>query len=173
MPREFSRAQRIAEQLQRELAQLIQKEVKDPRVGLVTVNDAKVSKDLSYADVYITVMGSYEEVQAQAEMSVKILNRAAGFLRGRIAQLIKFRAVPQLRFHYDSSVVRGNYMASLIEQAVSQDTVRQSERGDDDAAVDDSAVDDSAVDDAATDAAVDSTDADADADAAKPRDGEV
>ncbi len=129
MPREFSRAQRIAEQLQRELAQLIQQEVKDPRLGLVTVNGAKISRDLSYADIYITVMGSYEEVQAQAEVSVKILNRAAGFLRGRVAQLIKLRAVPQLRFHYDSSVVRGNYMASLIEQAVSQDQLRQGERG--------------------------------------------
>ncbi len=135
MAREFSRAQRIAEQLQRELAQLIQQDVKDPRLGLVTVNGAKISRDLSYADIYITVMGSYEEVQAQAEVSVKILNRASGFLRGRVAQLIKMRAVPQLRFHYDNSVVRGNYMASLIEQAVSEDHLRQDERGDLDADV--------------------------------------
>tara|TARA_R110002167_G_scaffold15727_10_gene62468 strand:- start:17543 stop:18067 length:525 start_codon:yes stop_codon:yes gene_type:complete len=129
MAREFSRSQRIAEQLQRELAQLIQQEVKDPRLGLVTVNAAKISRDLSYADIYVTVMGSYEEVQAQAEVTVKILNRAAGFLRGRVAKLIKMRAVPHLRFHYDSSVVRGNYMSSLIEQAVSQDHLRQGERG--------------------------------------------
>ena len=108
MAREFSRTQRIGEQLQRELAQLIQQEVKDPRLGLVTVSGAKVSRDLSYADVYITVMSGDE--QAQGEQSVKILNRAAGFLRGRVAQAIKMRAVPNLRFHYDSSVVRGNYM---------------------------------------------------------------
>ncbi|WP_421868782.1 30S ribosome-binding factor RbfA [Motiliproteus sp.] len=129
MAREFSRTQRIAEQLQRELAQLIQQEVKDPRLGLVTVSGAKVSRDLSYADIYVTVMGN-EEAQAQAEVSVKILNRAAGFLRGRVAQAIKMRVVPQLRFHYDASVMRGNYMSSLIEQAVSEDKQRQGDRGD-------------------------------------------
>ncbi len=130
MAREFSRTQRIGEQLQRELAQLIQQEVKDPRVGLVTVNGAKVSRDLNYADIYITVMAPHDEVQAQSEVSVKILNRAAGFLRGRIASLIQLRVVPQLRFHFDSSVSRGNYMSSLIEQAVSEDTKRQDQRGD-------------------------------------------
>ena len=128
MAREFSRTQRIAEQLQRELAQLIQQEVKDPRLGLVTVSGAKVSRDLSYADVYVTVMGSGDEAQAQAEVSVKILNRAAGFLRGRISQMVQMRVVPQLRFHYDASVMRGNYMSSLIEQAVSEDKQRQDDR---------------------------------------------
>ncbi len=130
MAREFSRTQRIGEQLQRELAQLIQQEVKDPRVGLVTVNGAKVSRDLNYADIYITVMAPHDEVQAQSEVSVKILNRAAGFLRVRIESLIQLRVVPQLRFHFDSSVSRGNYMSSLIEQAVSEDTKRQDQRGD-------------------------------------------
>ena len=130
MAREFSRTQRIGEQLQRELAQLIQQEVKDPRVGLVTVNGTKVSRDLNYADIYITVMAPLDEVQAQSEISVKILNRASGFLRGRIAKLIQLRVVPQLRFHFDSSVSRGNYMSSLIKQAVSEDTKRQDQRGD-------------------------------------------
>jgi ribosome-binding factor A len=130
MAREFSRTQRIAEQLQRELAQLIQQEIKDPRLGLVTVSGAKISRDLSYADVYITVLGT-EQSPAQAEESVKILNRASGFLRGLVAKAIKMRAVPQLRFHYDGSVARGNYMSSLISQAVSEDQDRQAQRGED------------------------------------------
>lgn len=123
MAREFSRTQRVGEQIQRDLAQLIQQEVKDPRLGLVTVNDVKISKDLSYADVYVTVMGKGEG-RAQVETSLKILNRAAGFLRGRLSKAIKLRAMPQLRFHYDASVVRGSYLSSLIDKAVSEDRQR-------------------------------------------------
>ena len=132
MAKEFSRAQRVGEQLRRDLAQMIQQEVKDPRLGLVTVSDVRVSKDLSYADVYVTVMGN-EEGQAQIDTSLKILNRAAGFLRGRLAKAIKLRVMPQLRFHYDASVVRGNYLSSLIDKAVTEDRSRQddSEEGSD------------------------------------------
>ncbi len=123
MAREFSRTQRVAEQLQRDLAQLIQQEIKDPRLGLVTVNGVKISRDLSYADVYVTLMGM-DESEEQVAASIKILNRAAGFLRGRAAQKIKLRVMPQLRFHYDASVVQGNYLSSLINKAVSEDRKR-------------------------------------------------
>lgn len=130
MAREFSRTQRVGEQLQRELAQLIPQEVKDPRLGFVTVNAVTISRDLAYADVYVTVLGKEDSPEAIAA-SVKILNRASGFLRGRIAQLIKLRIVPSLRFHYDSSVARGAKLSSLIEQAVSEDRQRQDGREDD------------------------------------------
>ncbi|WP_210397049.1 30S ribosome-binding factor RbfA [Motiliproteus sediminis] len=130
MAREFSRTQRVGEQLQRELAQLIPQEVKDPRLGFVTVNAVTISRDLAYADVYVTVLGK-EDSPEEIAASVKILNRAAGFLRGRIAQLIKLRIVPSLRFHYDSSVARGAKLSSLIEQAVSEDRQRQDGREDD------------------------------------------
>lgn len=134
MAREFSRTQRIAEQIQRELAQLVQREVKDPRMGMVTVNAVKVSKDLSYADVYVTVMGSDENEQSIAT-SLSILNKAAGFLRGRVSQAIKLRVMPQLRFHYDASVARGNYLSALINEAVETDRQRagQPDADDDDA----------------------------------------
>ncbi|MEH6625976.1 MAG: 30S ribosome-binding factor RbfA [Motiliproteus sp.] len=129
MAREFSRTHRVAEQLQRDLAQLIQQEVKDPRLGFVTVNEAKVSRDLCYADIYVTVMGK-EETAEEIALTIKILNSAAGFLRGRIAKLIKLRIVPQLRFHYDSSVSRGNYLSSLINKAVSEDRQRAADEDD-------------------------------------------
>ncbi len=138
MAREFSRTHRVAEQLQRDLAQLIQQEVRDPRLGLVTVNDVKVSRDLCYADIYVTVMGKEETKEAIAT-TIKILNSAAGFLRGRVAKLIKLRIVPQLRFHYDSSVSRGNYLSSLINKAVSEDRQRS---GDDDSKPDQDQEDD-------------------------------
>ncbi len=135
MAREFSRTQRVAEQLQRDLAQLIQQEVKDPRLGLVTVNGVKISKDLSYADVYVTILGS-DESDEQISTSVKILNRAAGFLRGRAAKMIKLRVMPQLRFHYDASVSRGNYLSSLINKAVAEDRQRQGDDTDSDTRTD-------------------------------------
>lgn len=119
MPREFSRLDRVADQLQRELALLIQREVKDPRLGMVTINSIDVSKDLSVADVYVTVMGkdSAEEVKP----SVEVLNHAAGFLRNQVARVMTLRITPKLRFHYDTSVVQGHYLSRLIDKAVAED----------------------------------------------------
>ncbi|WP_114416667.1 30S ribosome-binding factor RbfA [Marinospirillum perlucidum] len=122
--KEFSRTDRIADQLQRELAVLIQREVKDPRLdAMITVSGVRVSKDLGYADVYVTVLGK-EDRQEVIKENLAILKHAAGFLRGRIAQSIKLRVVPQLRFHFDESVQRGQKLSSLIEQAVAEDRSR-------------------------------------------------
>lgn len=118
MAKEYSRTQRIADQMQRELAKLIQFQIKDPRMGMVTVSYIKVAKDLGYADVYVTVLplnGKSEEEATKASLS--ILNQAAGFLRGEIARSIKLRVVPQLRFHFDGTVERGRSLHSLIEKA--------------------------------------------------------
>lgn len=118
MAREFSRTQRIGEQIQRDLAQLIQFEVKDPRMGMVTISHVKVAKDLGYADVYITVFPLGEQTQVQAvSASLEVLRSAAGFLRHELSQRIKLRVMPQLRFHFDESVERGRQLHSLIEQA--------------------------------------------------------
>jgi len=118
MAREFSRTQRVADQLQRELAQLIQFQVKDPRMGMVTVSAVKISKDLSYADVYVTVLPIGDQDEAECiKASVDVLNNAAGFLRHELATLIKLRILPHLRFHYDESVERGRRIHSLIEKA--------------------------------------------------------
>lgn len=122
--KEFSRLDRIADQMQRELAVMIQREIKDPRLdAMITVSGVKVSKDLGYADIYVTVLGKEDKPEVIAE-NMAILKQAAGFLRGRIGQSIKLRVIPQLRFHYDESVQRGQYLSSLIEQAVSEDAKR-------------------------------------------------
>ncbi|WP_404415962.1 30S ribosome-binding factor RbfA [Marinospirillum sp.] len=124
--KEFSRTDRIADQIQRELAVMIQREVKDPRLdAMITVSGVKVSKDLGYADVYVTVLGK-EDKQEIIQENLAILKHAAGFLRGRIGQSIKLRVVPQLRFHYDESVQRGQQLSSLIEKAVAEDRKRHS-----------------------------------------------
>ncbi|TLF53673.1 30S ribosome-binding factor RbfA [Halomonas urmiana] len=117
--REFKRTDRVADQLQKELAVLIQREVKDPRLGMVTVSGVEVSRDLGYADVHVTLLG--EQAPERIKENLAVLKRAAGFLRSQIARRIKLRHVPELRFHYDESVVRGQRLSSLIDEAVASD----------------------------------------------------
>ena len=120
MVQEYSRTQRVADQIQRELAALIQREVKDPRVGMATVSAVEVSRDLSNAKVFVTVINGGEDQQEITE-SVKALNNASGFLRSQLGQRMKLRIVPTLRFHFDDSLSRGNYLSNLIDQARASD----------------------------------------------------
>ncbi|KAA0010895.1 30S ribosome-binding factor RbfA [Billgrantia pellis] len=127
--REFKRTDRVGDQLQKELAVLIQREVKDPRLGMVTVSGVTVSRDLGYADVYVTLLG--EDDPERIAENLKVLRQASGFLRSQIARRIKLRHVPELRFHYDESVVRGQRLSSLIDEAVESDRARHEDEEDD------------------------------------------
>ena len=120
MAQEYSRTQRVADQIQRELAALIQREVKDPRVGMATVSAVEVSRDLSHAKVFVTILNGGEDQQGMTEL-VKALNNASGFLRSQLGQRMKLRIVPTLRFHFDDSLSRGNYLSNLIDQARASD----------------------------------------------------
>jgi len=120
MAQEYSRTQRVADQIQRELAALIQREVKDPRVGMATVSAVEVSRDLSHAKVFVTILNGGEDAHEITE-SVKALNNASGFLRSQLGQRMKLRIVPTLRFHFDDSLSRGNYLSNLIDQARASD----------------------------------------------------
>jgi len=119
MAREYKRTDRIADHLRRELATIIQREMRDPRVAMVSITDVQVSKDLAHARVYYTTM-SAETPEAAAEVTAA-LNKAAGFMRSQLSKESTLRTVPQLRFQYDSSVGRGRYMEQLIEKAVAAD----------------------------------------------------
>lgn len=121
-----SRIRKIGDQIQRDLSGIIHQEVKDPRVGMVTLNDVKVSTDLSYADIYFTCMAfgpQAEEAEQikQREEQTKILNKAAGFMRTRLAQGLSLRVIPQLRFHYDGVIESGAKVSALIDKAVLED----------------------------------------------------
>ncbi|MAC46201.1 30S ribosome-binding factor RbfA [Oceanospirillum beijerinckii] len=122
MSREFKRTDRIGEQLQKELAQLIQFQVKDPRLGMVTVNHVKISPDLGHADVYVTILG--KDTEEEAKEDLKVLNSATGFLRREIGKAIKLRVLPHLRFRYDVALVQGQKLSSLIDKAVAEDNAR-------------------------------------------------
>lgn len=117
MAKDSTRTRRIAEQIQRELAELVRLELKDPRVGLITLTDVEVTHDHEHAKVYFTLMGN----QQQVEETTKGLQRAAGFLRSQLAHRMQLRIVPDLRFVYDTSVERGMDLSRLIDEAISQD----------------------------------------------------
>lgn len=123
--REYSRTQRVADFLKRELAELIQHEMRDPRVGMVNVNDVEVSKDLSHARVFVTFVG--KESDAECEQACEILNHAAGFLRSAVAANNQMRTTPRLQFRYDSSVRYGQSLSSLIDKAVAEDRKHHSD----------------------------------------------
>lgn len=119
-----ARRERIADQIQRELAELIRLEVRDPRVGMITLTGVGLSRDQSHAKVYFTVLGS-ESDAAQAREG---LQRAAGFLRSSLAHRLTTRTVPQLDFAYDESVERGVRLARLIDEAVKPRTAAPARR---------------------------------------------
>ena len=123
MAKEYSRTQRIGDQMQRELAQMIPREVRDPRLGFVTITAVEVSRDLGHARVFITLMG--ESDAEKTELNLDILNEAAGYLRMLLGKSMKLRSVPQLRFHFDASISRGAHLSALIERAVAEDSKHQ------------------------------------------------
>lgn len=120
MPREFSRTDRVADAVQRELAQIIRDEIRDPRVGMVSVNAVQVTRDMSNAKVFVTFVDNPKEVAP--DVRVAILNKAAGFLRAAVGQQIRMRSVPQLRFSFDETIYRALEISDLIDKAVKSDT---------------------------------------------------
>jgi ribosome-binding factor A len=117
MPKEFPRTRRVGEQVQRELAAMIRDEIKDPRLGLVSVTAVMVSRDLSHAKVFVSVLGDAEQTAA----SVRVLKNAAGFLRHRLGKILHIRVIPELHFYLDRSLEEGARMGALINAAIASD----------------------------------------------------
>ncbi len=122
MAREFTRSDRVADAIQRLLSQLIPREVRDPRVGMVNINGVNVTRDMAYAKVYVTFVGSDEG--QDNKVAVEALNKASGFLRTLLASELSMRSVPRLQFIYDETSVRGQALSSLIDRAVADDRAR-------------------------------------------------
>jgi ribosome-binding factor A len=118
-PRDFKRSERVAGQLRRDLAKLIQQEIKDPEVGFVSLSDVEVTRDLSHAKVFITVFDP-----EKAKESLKALRRASTFLRLRLGQELRLRHVPELHFVHDNSVEQGSRIDELIAKALNADKDR-------------------------------------------------
>lgn len=116
MPREYKRTDRVADFIKRELAILLQQELRDPRVGTANINEVVVSRDMSHAKVYVTFIGI--ESTDDAKEPVTVLNGAAGFLRSQLAAKSSMRSTPSLRFYFDESIRSGEYLSRLIDKAV-------------------------------------------------------
>jgi ribosome-binding factor A len=110
----LARQRRVADQIQRELAEIIRGELKDPRVGMITLTGVEVSPDLAHAKVFFTTLAG----EPQREETLAGLKRAAGFLRSELGHRIKIHSTPELHFFYDASVERGMRLSQLIDDAV-------------------------------------------------------
>lgn len=120
--RQYGRDLRIADFVRDELATIIQQGMRDPRVGMVSVNEVSVSKDLSWADVYVSSIET-ESVEDRDEL-IGVLNKAAGYFRSELAKRHSMRTTPKPRFHYDEIVEKGPRLEALIESVVKSDSER-------------------------------------------------
>lgn len=125
MAREFSRADRVAQELQKEVAVILQREVKDPRIGMVTVSDVEISRDLAYAKVFVTFL--FDNDQEAVKRGLEGLEKASPYIRSLLGKAMRLRIVPELQFVYDYSLVEGMRMSNLVTQTVRSDEARQVE----------------------------------------------
>ncbi|WP_067656377.1 30S ribosome-binding factor RbfA [Ferrimonas marina] len=126
MAKEFSRSRRVGQQLQRELAMVLMREVRDSRLGMVTVNEVEVSKDMGYAKVFVTFLNDdADEVKKQLAVLVEL----APMIRTLLASRVKLRVMPEIRFEYDKSLVEGMRMASLVSQVRAEDDAKAEQSG--------------------------------------------
>ena len=117
MKKTSQRAQRVGDQIQRELADLLRLHVKDPRIGMVTITAVEVSPDLSHAKVFFTHLAGHDH----ATEAVHALQHTAGFLRTELSHRLKLYSVPQIHFAYDDSIESGLKLSKLIDDAVAED----------------------------------------------------
>ena len=116
MPKDYPRSDRLASQIQRELADLVRNNLKDPRLSSPGILEVQVNKDLSQAKVYFSVLNPDD-----AEQSLRALKHASGYLQREIGKVVKSRITPKLVFIYDDSDIRGRTMSELIDSAIARD----------------------------------------------------
>lgn len=121
MPREFTRSDRVSDAILRILAQIIPNEIRDPRLGMVNINEVTVTRDMAFARVYVTFVGVDDEKESL--QSASILNKASGFLRTFVAKELSMRTVPKLQFIYDKTSVKGQALSTLIARAIAEDSL--------------------------------------------------
>ena len=132
MAKEFGRPQRVSQELQKEIAIILQREIKDPRLGMmVTVSGVEVSRDLAYAKVFVTFLNDQDE--DAVKNGLKALKEASGYIRILVGKAMRLRIVPELTFFYDNSLIEGMRMSNLVSNVIKSDVER---RGDDSPAED-------------------------------------
>ncbi|CZF79003.1 30S ribosome-binding factor RbfA [Grimontia marina] len=122
MAKEFSRTQRVSQQLQKEIALILQREIKDPRIGMVTVSGVEVSRDLAYAKVFVTFLTMGEQTPLGG---LEALQEATGYIRSLLGKAIRLRVTPEITFFFDESLTEGMRISNLVSQAVKSDEERR------------------------------------------------
>ena len=125
MSREFKRSDRVAQELKKEVAVILQREVKDPRIGMVTVSDVEVSRDLAYAKIFVTFL--FDNDQEAIVQGKKGLEKASPYIRSLVGKVMRLRIVPELRFIYDESLVEGMRMSNLVSNVIREDEAKHKE----------------------------------------------
>ena len=118
MPKEYGRSERVSSQMQKELAFVLQREIDDPRLGFVTINEVVVSKDLAVAKIYITVLNGGEQAKKD---NVLVLNELAPVIRHQVAKRMRLRQISEFRFYYDDSFDTGMRVAELLSEKDSRE----------------------------------------------------
>jgi ribosome-binding factor A len=112
----IQRARRVGEEIKKELSQIIHTEMKDPRLGFLSITDAETSPDLRYVKVFVSIMGSEKE----QNLTLEVLQRASGFLRSELARRIRLRYTPELSFHLDNSIENGARIEKILRELESE-----------------------------------------------------
>lgn len=115
-PQKFSN-NKVAEQITRQLSSVLQLKAKDPRLGMININEVRVTSDLSHAKVYFTIIGDGNQKETES-----LLNKMSGFLRSELATKLTTRTIPELRFYYDTVVEKGIVLEGLLDQIKKQDS---------------------------------------------------
>ena len=118
MAREYARTDRVGQQIQKEIAVILMREIKDPRLSMTTVSAVEVTRDLAYAKVFVTFFNDKED---EIKASLEVLPEAEGYIRSLLAKRLRARIMPHLRFVYDKSMAEGVRMSALVDQAVASD----------------------------------------------------
>ncbi|AGH81759.1 ribosome-binding factor A [Psychromonas sp. CNPT3] len=118
MAKEYSRTSRVSQQVQKELARILQQEVKDPRIGMVTVSGVDITRDLAYAKVFVTFLTIGDQTNDE---SLEGLNSAAGYIRRLLGKAMRLRIVPEVRFCFDETLTEGLRLSELVSGAVKKD----------------------------------------------------
>ncbi|MCX8600634.1 MULTISPECIES: 30S ribosome-binding factor RbfA [unclassified Gilliamella] len=122
MAKTFNRSSRVGHELQKEIAIILQREIKDPRLGMVTVSGVDISRDLSYAKIFVTFLN--DDDPQVIEQGLKVLNDAKGYIRSLIGKAMRLRIIPEIKFFYDESLVKGMQMSNLVSDVIKQDNER-------------------------------------------------
>ena len=127
MAREYARTDRVGQQIQKEIAVILMREIKDPRLSMTTVSAVEVTRDLAYAKVFVTF---FNDNQDDIKASLEVLAEAEGYIRSLLGKRLRARIMPHLRFIYDSSMSEGVRMSALVDQAVASDKIETTEADD-------------------------------------------